>query len=265
MRILGILAVGLLCAGSGAIALLYFKQSALLYPAPTQSFPPAALLGDAEKISLSESYGLLLEPTESPDSPYPLVIFAHGNGEAAFMWVPAFDELRDRGIGVFLLEYPGYAGAGGSPNLQAIEGAIVEAYDRLVARPEVDGTRIVAYGRSIGSGAASLLAAKRPVAALALESGFSSLPLLLREKGLPAFLLRDRYDNAAIVKTLRVPIFLYHGTEDATIPISHSQTLAAAGREVTFASANCGHNNCPRPWPTLLSFLEEKLVLGAID
>ncbi len=262
MKILSNMVITLALFAVGSIALFYFAQSALLYPAPTRSFPDT-LPAKVEKISLKESYALLLESPQALDgSPRPLVIFAHGNGEAAYMWVNEFGELLTRGISVLLVEYPGYAGAAGRPSRNSIESAMLESYDLMVQRPAVDRSRIVAYGRSIGSGAASLLAAERKVAALCLESGFSSLASLVREKRLPWFLLRDRYDNQSIVRELDVPVFLYHGDRDEIIPVEHSQRLASVGKDVTLVEARCGHNDCPRPWPALLEFLEQKLGFG---
>lgn len=252
MKILFVLCGISLSLAVGWMAYIYLNQEKLLYPAP-QTPLPDPLPDGIEKIELAHGYALFLKA--STDAPGPLMIFTHGNGETAYFWKDEFETLRQAGISVLLVEYPGYAGAQGSPNREAIVGGVLSAFDSMVQRPEVDAGKVIAYGRSIGSGAATLLAAQRPLAALCLEAPFSSLARLVREKGYPPFLLKDRYDNEAIVRTLQIPVFLYHGRRDPLIPIAHSETLAKAGRDVTLVEENCGHNDCPRPWAAMLQFL----------
>lgn len=244
------------------MGLIYFGQRKLLYPAPAADLPQD-LPANVERIELAAGYGLLVKPDDRADKrPAPLLIYTHGNAEVAFWSLELFTALLTRGFMVLLVEYPGYGGATGNPGYDSIERTVLSAYDEMVARPDIDSEFVVAYGRSIGGGAASLLASERPLAALCLESTFSSLPLLVRERGWPAFLLRDRFDNAAIVRSLNIPIFLYHGTQDMIVPISHSETLAAASRDATFVRADCRHNDCPRPPAALIEFLDAVVVSG---
>jgi pimeloyl-ACP methyl ester carboxylesterase len=244
MKTLLILLGCALCLVLVFLAYVYVFQEKLLYPAPRTVLPNTLPVG-IEKVELAHGYGLYLKART--DAPGPLLIFTHGNGETAYFWKDEFEALRQAGIAVLLLEYPGYAGAAGDPNLASIQGGILSAFDNLSKRPEIDAGKVIAYGRSIGSGAATLLAAQRPLVALCLEAPFSSLARLVKEKGYPPFLLKDRYDNEAIVRQLEIPLFLYHGSRDVLIPLSHSETLAEAGKDVTLIVADCGHNDCPRP------------------
>jgi len=163
---------------------------------------------------------------------------------------------------MLLLEYPGYAGSSGSPSYGAITKSALAAFDQIVKRDDVDDTKIIVYGRSIGGGPACLLAAQREVAALVLESTFSSLAELVTEKGYPSFLLRDRFENVAIVNELTIPLLIYHGTRDTLIPFEHAKRLIKVARNGILQSADCGHNDCPRPWGVLHRFF---LDLEMID
>lgn len=245
-------------AAAGCL-LIYLVQGRLLYPAPNLQ-PPATLPAGVTRLSLEAGYGLLLSPPGTRGK-RPLLIFTHGNGETASMWLQAFAPFLARGIAVLLVEYPGYGGAAGRPSLQSIRRTMLSAYDTAAALPDIDARRIVAYGRSVGGGAAALLARERPLAALGLESTFSTMAKLVAEKGMPAFLLRDRYDNVAALAALEIPVFLYHGERDTLIPPAHSRALREAARDAVLVTANCGHNDCPRPWRELLAFLTEKLAL----
>ncbi len=213
-------------------------------------------------IELDAGYGLLLLPKGS-GAPSPLVIYFHGNGEVAYWSIESFRSFLDLNVAVLLLEYPGYGGASGSPSQESIEIAALSAYDKMAARPDIDQSAIVAYGRSIGGGPATGLAAKRPVSAIVLESTFFSLESLVAEMGYPSFLLRDDFNNGAVIERLEIPLFLFHGRRDRVIPFSHSQRLASIAPRATFSDADCGHNDCARPLPGLLDFLSTELALEA--
>lgn len=252
--------VKLIAALAVSVALLaYFGQRSVIFPAPNVRLPKN-LPDYVEHLPLSEGYGLLLSPTTPSAVPAPLLIFSHGNAAAAYWHIEDMKDLRRAGFYILLLEYPGYVGAPGRPSLESIQRSALEAYDTLTARKEIDGETVIAYGRSIGGGAATALAAKRDVAALALESSFTSLSALVKEKRFPTFLLRDKFDNLSVVANLQVPVFLYHGSKDTLIPLHHSQRLSQVAKKYEFFQAPCGHNDCPPGWSLLLEFLSNQNI-----
>ena len=234
---------------------LYFFQNKLIYPAPDPQLD-ISIPEHVSQIDLGFSHSFLLMPKLPKDKLIPLMIFTHANAELASYWLNDFKPLLENNIAVLIVEYPGYGGSTVKTNLHTINETMLKAFDLASELPEIDKNKIFAYGRSIGGGAAALLAKERHLSALCLESTFSSLPKLVSEKGLPSFLLKDRYDNEEIIKQLDIPIFLYHGVNDKLIPFTHAKSLVSAGKNVVFHSENCGHNNCPRKWDELLAFLK---------
>lgn len=245
-------------------ALLFFGQRSLLFPAPSLAgaAPPPA---DAEVVRLALPYGPVeawyLPPLTRNTVPAPLLIFAHGNGELVNYWPQEFSTPRRWGMGVLLVEYPGYGLSAGRPGEASITAAMLAAFDWAAARPDIDAARVVAYGRSLGGGAASALAARRPVAALVLESAFTSVGAFARRFGAPAFLVRDRFDNADVARSLRVPLLILHGEHDTVIPVAHAHALHAAQPASEIVVTPRGHNDMPRLWPTIESFLRRHRVL----
>ena len=246
--------------GIALVSLLFLFQRSLLFPIPPGVLP-LSLPSHVEKIVLSEGHALLLKTTISTGRS-PVIIYTHGNAELAHWSIPSFKDLTDAGYHVLLVEYPGYAGSMGSPSSTTIETAVLEAYDEVTRRKDVDPGQTVAYGRSIGGGPACILAQQRMVASLILESTFSSLGALVREQGFPALLLRDSFENEKIVAELDVPVLIYHGTEDSLIPFAHAQRLHSAAKNSTLITATCGHNDCPRPWGEIESFIGSSLELA---
>lgn len=240
---------------------MFIFQRAMIYPAPTLSAPKNLPPG-VEKIQLENSYGYMLKGAGHTATKKPVLVFTHGNGEIAYLWLDAFSELVGEGISVFLVEYPGYGGAQGKPSYSTIRKTMLSAYDVLSKRSDIDASRFIAYGRSIGGGAATLLAKERPLAAIGLESTFTSLAALIAEKGYPSFLLRDRYDNISILKEAELPVFLTHGKSDTIIPVTHSESMHATLNRSTLITKACNHNNCPRPWSELIAFLKQHQIIS---
>jgi fermentation-respiration switch protein FrsA (DUF1100 family) len=248
----GFLAAAMICVGAAILA--YFVQRSVLFPRSTSFTRPSR--GPAERVTLPQGGALFLTPATVGAEPAPLLLFMHGNAETADDWVDQFGEARRHGWAVLLLEYPGYGGTAGSPSEPSIVTAALAAFDWAAHDSRVDSSRIVAYGRSLGTGAATQLATARPVAGLVLESGFTSVRPLAARFLVPDFLVRDPFDNLAQLRKYHGPLLVFHGMEDRVIPMSHGQALAAAVPGATFIALTCGHNDCPRPWQQLFTWLD---------
>lgn len=185
----------------------------------------------------------------------PLVMYTHGNGELIDFWAEEFAPLRAAGMHVLLVEYPGYGRSRGRPSEGNITATLLAAYDLMARDPRVDATRIVGYGRSLGGGAIAQLAARRPMAALVLESTFTSLADIVRGFGIPDWLIVNRFDTRAALAHYPGPVLLLHGTRDVNIPVAHAHGLQRALPAATLRLLDCGHNDCPRQWELLLGFL----------
>jgi uncharacterized protein len=257
---------------AGFMCLLYFSQDSLIYPGAKNlvaSTPPPAVGMEVLRLSTSagEVEALFLPATDgSAAMPKPLVIFAHGNGEVTDFWVTALDGFRERGIGVLLVEYPGYGRSTGKPSEASIRIAMDAAYDRIVSDPRVDRTRILGFGQSLGGGAICLLAKDRPLRALILESTFPSLDIFAASYWAPSFLLRDHFNSLATVSRFAGPVLVIHGRQDQLIPRQQGQRLAAASAHSTFKLYDCGHG-CWDPehlpfWQDALPFLKDAGFLG---
>jgi hypothetical protein len=206
-----------------------------------------------EKIWLNTSSGRVeawfMPPASGHDKgACPAVIFAHGNAELIDFWPEEFKNFANLGVGVMLVEYPGYGRSEGSPSKKSINEAFLSAYDILVARKDVDPERIIIFGRSIGGGAACALAAKRPSAALILKSTFISIRSMASEFFVPGFLARDPFDNLTLIKSYSKPVLIIHGKHDEIIPYSHGVALYKAAKNGKMITYDCGHNDCPPNW-----------------
>lgn len=246
------------------LALLFVVQRSMLFPTPPPM--PSAPAG-AEVVRVraegGEAYALFL-PSRAA-GPAALIMFMHGNGELADFWVDEFEVAREWGFGILLVEYPGYGGAPGSPSEQSIMESARALYGWAATDPRVDPKRIVVWGRSLGGGAAAQLAVDRPVAALILESAFTSVSDFAARFMAPAFLIRDRFDNRKALASYRGPLLVIHGRHDTVVPFEHGRELASLVPGAQFRELNCGHNDCPRDWRTIAEFLRDVKVVRILS
>lgn len=256
----------------GWCLLLFVLQRPLLFPRWMIPAPgdPAVEERGIERWWLSASFGRVeawyLPPPEN-HRPAPAVLFAHGNGEWIDFWPETLGPFRELGLGLLLVEYPGYGRSEGSPSQRRIAEAFDLAYDRLAARPEIDGARIVFMGRSLGGGAVCDLALRRPAAALVLLSSFTSVKAFAARYLAPSFLIRDPFDNLAALKRYPGPVLVLHGRHDEIVPFGHAVRLKAAAADAELVAYEAGHNDCPPDWEVFFrdvaGFLRRKGILGA--
>lgn len=47
------------------------------------------------------------------------------------------------------------------------------------------------------------------------------------------------------------------------IPVQHGRDLAQAAPQARLHLLQCGHNDCPRPWPQIQAFLRDNGMLSS--
>ncbi len=251
--------------------LLFLLQRHILFPRGQIGAPspePSSIAG-LERIWLDTDFGKteawFLPPSTSHGAGRaPALIFAHGNAELIDFWPLEFKKITSLGIGVLLVEYPGYGRSQGAPSQKSITETFVAAYDAIVARNDVDPSRIVLLGRSLGGGAVCALAEKRPAAALILLSAFTSVRSLALNFLFPGFLVLDTFDNLSMVKSYPGPVLVVHGRNDNLIPYKHGTALCRAARQCRMLTYDCGHNDCPPSWDIFCKDVESFLLAAGI-
>ncbi len=182
--------------------------------------------------------------TVNPGAPDPILYFG-GNAERIeanrddfAAWFPERS--------VYLLAYRGYGASQGEPDEESLTGDALALYDFVRSRHP--GERISMIGRSLGGGVASHVAAHRPVDRLALVTPFDSLAGVAQGHypWLPVrWLMKDRYDTAALLENYPGPVLVLRGGPDAVVPAARTdaqiESLPTPPEIVAFPQAD--HNN----------------------
>jgi pimeloyl-ACP methyl ester carboxylesterase len=239
----------------GYCIFLFLMQRSILFPRNQIPYPTdtGIAIPRLEKKWLDTEFGKIetwyLPPvSELQAKPAPAVIFGHGNGELIDYWPEALQHFNRIGIGLLLVEYPGYGRSSGTPSQKSITATFVGAYDALVSREDVDPSRIVLFGRSLGGGAVCALARQRPSAALILMSSFTSVQSMAAKFLVPKFLIRDPFNNLEFIKGYKGPVLVIHGQDDRIVPFAHGANLHRAAKNSRLITYESGHNDCPPDW-----------------
>lgn len=170
------------------------------------------------------------------------VLFSHGNAEDLHTLAPFLQQLYQHGFAVLAYDYPGYGNSTGKPSEANTYQAILAAYQYLTTELSVSPENIIIYGRSLGSGPSTELAANQRCAGLILESPFVSAYRVYTYWPLYPF---DQYQNLHKIPHVRSPILLIHGTHDSVIPVWHGYKLFAAAKspKQAYWVENASHNN----------------------
>ncbi|XP_050382437.1 alpha/beta hydrolase domain-containing protein WAV2 isoform X1 [Argentina anserina] len=243
---------GLVVAG---MALLVALQERLVYvpvlPGLTKSYQitPARLRLTYEDVWLRSPDGVRLHAwfiKLFPDCRGPTLLFFQENaGNIAHRLEMVRIMLQKLQCNVFMLSYRGYGASDGFPSQHGITKDAQAALDHLSQRTDIDTSRIVVFGRSLGGAVGSVVAKNNPdkVAALIVENTFTSildmagvlLPFLKYFIGgsgckgpkILNFLVRSPWSTIDVIGEVKQPILFLSGMQDEMIPPAHMQMLYA--------------------------------------
>lgn len=208
---------------------------------------------------------LFLPAGPSAEANVPAVIFFHGNSDYIETKLEYADFYTSRGFACLMVEYRGYRRSTGDPSESTLAADADAFFDWLAARPEIDATRIVVHGHSLGAAIAAGLATRRPVRALVMVSAFRNLPALFGRYYLPGALARDRFDNERAVVAYGGPILLVHGEADEIVPVRQGRRLAElAGDNALFIAYPAVDHDVPWDWRVFGRDLEDFYTANAV-
>jgi len=183
------------------------------------------------------AFALALTPQGNthPDAAHcPTIIYFYGNAMCLAQTDWEIYNFRRLGCNVLIPELVGYGLASGKPSEANCYATADAAFEYLKTRPDIDHTKIIPAGWSLGAAIACDLAVRKQaegVAGLMLVSPFTSLDdqaAHLYPFVPVGLLLKHHFRSIEKIPAFRQPLLLIHGEEDNIIPVAMSGRLQAA-------------------------------------
>lgn len=256
----------LLLSYLGAILLVYFTQEKLI-------FYPSKLPQDfkfALKLKFKEHFTELADARVhslivTPENSRAVILYFHGNGGAMDMWSETAEELAMKtNCDVWMVDYPGYGKSTGTVTSQ---NQLLTMAEKILAelKQEYPGTKIILYGRSLGSGLAANLTTDSTITALILESPYYSLTHVAKSMFpyLPSVIMKYPMPSYQWIAQAHLPILMVHGNKDEIVPFQQGKALSKVAKDSTFVEIEGGHHNdlhtFPEYWKAVTDFIERVL------
>jgi hypothetical protein len=240
----GTIIIVVLVTGYGVLnAYLYLFQRDLLYhPAKNLAEPEIYGLKDTAAIRLRTNDNIQITAWYHPaNEGEPTIVYLHGNTGNLGDRSERLAEFLKTGMGLMAVSYRGFGDSEGKPSKNGMYNDARSAISYLLKHKNIKISDIVLYGESLGSGVASKMAREYPsVRALVLEAPYTSIADRAAELYPYApvrWILKDNFNNKKNLPKVHVPLLLFHGYLDETMPIQHSRTLlsiANAPKEARF-------------------------------
>ena len=184
-------------------------------------------LTGAEKIAVQTPDGGTINGWfEAPAYGKPVILYYRGNSESFSREYERFEAFVAAGYGFMSFDYRGFPASPGELTQEHALADSLAAFDFVADT----GAPVVIWGRSLGSGPATYVAAKRGALGLVLETPFLSAAAVAAERYpfLPVGLvMQDQYPVNQWIKDVDEPVFVAHGTADTTIPVHHGKDVYA--------------------------------------
>ena len=247
---------------SGISLLLYFFQERMIFfPQPTssgidQSYASHAVTFSHGTVDLT---GWLFKDWIGPDQP--LIVYYGGNAEDIALNFESLDRFATRSF--LFMNYRGYGGSKGRPGEQALCEDALFILDAVIKDQGINPAHVILMGRSLGSGVAAYVAARRKVGGIILVTPFDSLTHVAQVH-YPIFpvrlMLKHRFDSALIAPTITTPALFLTAENDQVVPARLANRLERlwGGPTTSVTVAGTDHNSIETAsvyWETINTFL----------
>jgi len=208
------------------MGLYFFQEKLIFYPEVLPQDYTYNFDHSFEEIDFQVSEGIKVNALLfKVDRSKGIVFYSHGNAGSLRSWGYVADIFLNLKYDVLVYDYRGFGKSGGSISEENLYHDANLIYEELIQLH--DESRIIVYGRSIGTGIATKIASEHKPGLLILESPYYNLPDLARNifPIVPAVFIKYQFRNDIMIKKVECPIIIFHGSSDEVIYFGSSLKL----------------------------------------
>jgi hypothetical protein len=251
--------------------LLYLNQDDLLFhPQPTSKQEIADILKsypDFDTLTFimkdgNRTCGFISKDTIKEK--LPLVLYFGGNAEEV-SHLADYKKYFPNSVMV-MVNYRSFGLSQGTISEKTMFADALEAYDKLIINPEIDATKIIVIGRSIGTGVATYLSSQRKTTATILITPYENMIDVAFEKYpfVPiSLLIKHRFESDTYAPSITSPMLALISANDQVIPKHHAYKLKEAWKGKTdVLEVNEDHNSIihnEAVWKKIEEFVKENI------
>lgn len=168
------------------------------------------------------------------------VIHFHGNAQnmsahyTYVSWLPA------SGFNLFVFDYRGYGQSKGKLSRKGVYEDSVAAVEYIKARTDIDQSKIILFGQSLGGANAIAVAGEKQfegIVGVVSESAFSTYKSVATEHAgiykplAPLFIGNQFSPKKSVGKISPTPLLIIHSTHDSVVSYKHAGKLFKAAKE----------------------------------
>ncbi len=231
---MSLLLVVLVAVASVVLLAWMFQRRLIYFPLGAVLAPSDAGLASVETVEIQTGEGVTLDgwfvTSAASPSPFTVIVFNGNAGNRSYR-APLAAALQAHGVQVLLFDYRGFGGNDGTPTEAGLRTDARAARAYVLGRSDVDASRLVYFGESLGSAVAIGLGAEHPPAALIVRSPFPSLVDVgrIHYPFLPVRLvLEDKFSAVDDIGRVTSPVLVIAGDQDRIIPIALSRRVYEA-------------------------------------
>lgn len=214
---------------------MFPEKGTVFFPDPYMIGTPADFGLAYEEVFFPTEDGLRLHGWYVPDHKSPVtLLWFHGNAGNISHRLDNLVLLHRRlGVNIFIFDYREYGRSEGEISKAGTFVDAFAAFEYLCSGSALDRSRIVLFGRSLGTALAVAVAAKHTCLGVILESAFTSTDDVMRLyfpflPSLPPDMIK--YDSLALIAQVTAPTLIIHGEHDEIIPLWMGRRLYEAAR-----------------------------------
>lgn len=245
------------------VAIFSFQDYILFHPEPFSSEKRYEFSIPSKEVNIEVDEGSNINVVQFPanDSiPKGVVLYFHGNKKNIGWYAAYVPNFTKNGYDVWMIDYPGFGKTTGTRTEERLYHDAEQLF--LLARAKFSPDHIILYGKSLGTGIASWLGAKKTCKQIILETPYYSMTSLIQHY-LPVYpvsnFLKYRFPVYKYLSLVNAPVTILQGDADKVIPYenAHRLTEVMHTKDRFITIKNGGHNN-------LNDFPEFHLVLDSL-